>query len=98
MNVRPSWFEVFPNDLCIDRIEVHLFEDGRISSCTFDGGCQVNLKVLSENLKGMPLFIAPRIISEELCGMTNQPCVHSLKKHLVGWFQVFDKKLGEGIV
>ena len=73
------------SNVCITRLEFDLDDKNVFHNVRFTGGCQGNLKALSENLEGESLAMAKEIINMECCKdePASKQCVPKLKAKLL---------------
>lgn len=70
-----------PEGVCPNKIHF-VVEDDKLASVDFTGGCDGNLKAISQLLQGMPVEDVIEKMSGITCGKKSTSCVDQLSKAL----------------
>ena len=68
--------------VCAATIQFDLTEDKKVTSVSFNGGCNGNLKAISKLVEGMKAEDVIRILKGNTCGFKSTSCADQLARAL----------------
>ena len=70
-----------PKGVCAQNIHLELSDDGStVLGCAFTGGCNGNLKAISQLIEGMPADQVVETLAGNTCGMRQTSCADQLTR------------------
>lgn len=70
--------EYIPSNVCSNKIEFDITDDGKIKNIRYFGGCDGNLKAISKLCEGQDASKIAQILKGNICGRKATSCADQL--------------------